>query len=566
MREKRKDAAYAVLCTVVYMIILGLAVPFVYGIVDDRSMMEIVSGQYLGVPEAHTFFLGYWYSLYLTGMYRLQPAVDWYALSFLLFQGMCLSLILYRCIRRQKAALRKITAVLVLLLFLITGAQALTQLTFTTTAAVLGVTAVFWYMTSENFGKTDFVIVLILCFLTRQTRTEIFYMVLAVCAVLWIFRSIQGKKESLWHRMIPVGVAGVLFFVSAGEAVGYGSAEWKAYREYEHNRTMVYDYPDYTLPFYEGAEEFYASVGIEKKSRARTLMNYNYTADDRITALFFQEYVEAHDRAFPPEGLTAGRLVRSVKEYGKGVLSGRFHGQHILALVLYAFLTVWYLRRKEMGACFRIVCILGVQMLLWLYLLYAGRFPQRVIYSMDLMLTMTALLFAGEALRGCGLPEKTYRTGLGVVCLLLCIPAALWLWAHRQQNQEQYRRNEAVEELKNYCMEHPDHFYFNDVTSMAFSTYNVHLWRRESYYMNYMSLGDWMSFSPVWEKKLEQNGIESAGEALYEQENVYLICSFDKGLEYLISLYDGVTCTEVDKISGFHIYDLSRAVEIGDGH
>lgn len=54
MREKRKDAAYAVLCTVVYMIILGLAVPFVYGIVDDRSMMEIVSGQYLGVPEAHS--------------------------------------------------------------------------------------------------------------------------------------------------------------------------------------------------------------------------------------------------------------------------------------------------------------------------------------------------------------------------------------------------------------------------------------------------------------------------------------------------------------------------------
>lgn len=58
MREKRKDAAYAVLCTVVYMIILGLAVPFVYGIVDDRSMMEIVSGQYLGVPEAHTFSWG----------------------------------------------------------------------------------------------------------------------------------------------------------------------------------------------------------------------------------------------------------------------------------------------------------------------------------------------------------------------------------------------------------------------------------------------------------------------------------------------------------------------------
>ncbi len=74
--------------------------------------------------------------------------------------------------------------------------------------------------------------------------------------------------------------------------------------------------------------------------------------------------------------------------------------------------------------------------------------------------------------------------------------------------------------------------------------------------MNYMSLGDWMSFSPVWRRKLEQNGIDSVKEALYERENVYLICSFDKGLEYLVSLYDNVSCTETDKISGFKIYRL----------
>ena len=74
--------------------------------------------------------------------------------------------------------------------------------------------------------------------------------------------------------------------------------------------------------------------------------------------------------------------------------------------------------------------------------------------------------------------------------------------------------------------------------------------------MNYMSLGDWMSFSPIWEEKLRQEQITSVKRALYEQEDVYLICSFDKGLEYLISLYEHVTCTEIDKIPGFQIYRL----------
>ena len=556
MKDKKRDALCAVICAAAYVIVLGRIVPFVYGIIDDRSMMEIVSGQYLGVPDAHTIFLGYWYSLFLTFLYRIMPGVDWYALVYLLLQGMCMSLILYRVIHQERVFLSKIMTVTILLFFLAAWGQALTQLTFTTTAAVLGVTIVFWYMTSENFEKKDFTVLFILCILTQQVRADIFYMILPVCVVLWMFRMLLRKNDTLWRKLIPVGVAGVLFLGYMGNVIGYGSAEWKAYREYDQNRTKVYDYPAYTLPVYEGAEEFYASVGIERKSRARTLMNYNYTADDRITPRFFQEYVEAYDQAFPFTGTIAGQIVQSVKEYLKGVLSGRFHGQHMLALIFYGLLAVWYLYRKENIDFFKVVCVLGVQMILWCYLLYAGRIPERVIYSMNLMQMMILLLLIAEALQKLRLSEKTCITGTAIICVLLCIPALSQLQQLRQQNQEMYHRNEDIEGLKEYCMEHPENFYFNDVTSMAFTTYNVQLWREEPYRMNYMSLGDWMSFSPVWQKKLEQNGVDSVKEALYESGTAYLICSFDKGLEYLVSLYDNITCTETDKISGFKIYRL----------
>lgn len=115
-----------------------------------------------------------------------------------------------------------------------------------------------------------------------------------------------------------------------------------------------------------------------------------------------------------------------------------------------------------------------------------------------------------------------------------------------------------MEQLKEYCMEHPENFYFNDVTSMAMSSYNVHLWQEEPYVMNYISLGDWISFSPVWAQKLEQHGIKDVPKALYGQDNIYLICNFDRGLEYLTTIYEGASFTEVDKIHGFKIYKLDR--------
>ena len=51
-------------------------------------------------------------------------------------------------------------------------------------------------------------------------------------------------------------------------------------------------------------------------------------------------------------------------------------------------------------------------------------------------------------------------------------------------------------------------------------------------------------------------GITSVREALYQRDNVYLICTFDKGLEYLTSLYENTTCAEVDRAGLFHIYKL----------
>lgn len=556
---RKKNFLWAVVCSALYIAVLWNLMPFVYGIIDDRSMMEIVSGQYLGRPDAHTIFSGWWYSLFLAGMYRLVPGMDWYALCYLLMQGACISLILYRMLEKKKKNREKLLwTALILLLFTALALQAMVQLTFTTTAAVLGMTIIFWYATAEQVQFADWLLLFILCFLTRQVRSSVFFMILPVCGILWIFYIRKEGRRTFWNLLIPAAVAGVLVLGIAGDRIGYGSDSWRAYQVYNQNRSAVYDYSDYTFPIYEGAEAFYQSVGIEKKSRARTLMNYNYTADEEIGPEFFGEYIDAYEKAFPSEITQTAKLKACVKEYLNGVLSGRFHLLHIFALALYVLLVLVSLFRKEWEFCWKVIGVGGIQGLLWLYLLYEGRTPDRVIFSMNLMLTVTALLLCMEAVqyKYIWLEEKLQRAGTAALLLIFFLLAFTQIREIRRQNLEMSRRNEDIETLKQYCMDHPENFYFNDVTSMAFTTWNVRLWSEKSYVMNYMSLGDWMSYSPVWKEKLEQQGITSVKEALYGKNDIYLICSFDKGLEYLISLYDNVECTEIDKIPGFKIYRL----------
>lgn len=260
-----------------------------------------------------------------------------------------------------------------------------------------------------------------------------------------------------------------------------------------------------------------------------------------------------------PSGQTRmERLVESAKSYVKGVLDGRFQiiqsvGMFLLGILL--LLSIW---KRQWMRIIETASLIGIQLVLWLYLLYKGRVPARVIYSMNLLLGTIVVLAWREHFRTIGewIPESFKRKGMTLLILVLLGVGALYGKDIRTQNLAISNRCEDVEQLKTFCAEHPENFYFNDVTTLAFTTWDVKPWRNETYTMNYMSLGDWMSFSPLWKEKLEQQGITSVREGLYQWDNVYLICTFDKGLEYLTSLYENTTCSEVDRAGLFHIYKL----------
>lgn len=557
----KKNLTKVLLYPLFLIVILRGITPFVYAIIDDRSMMEILSGQYLGYPDPHAIFLGYWYSCILTGLYRISVHVDWYALLFLLVQWGCMSLILYRVQgQTEDWSMQNRRVALTMVIFLLVGLQTVTQLTFTTTAAVVAATVLYWYVTSEKIEGKHFAVLFLLCFLTLQIRLEIFLMILPVCSLFWLIRlhrrGILGMGRcEVCLPLMAVTVLGIAFL---GNVVGYGSLEWKAYNQYNQYRSDIYDYPDYTFPPYEEAEDLYAAVGIDTKSRARTLINYDYTADDQIVPEFFEQYIKTYQQMCPSEQSRIERLIESAKSYVKGVLSGRFQPAQSVGMVLLGlllFLAIW---KRHWIQVVETALLMGIQIVLWLYLLYKGRIPARAIYSMNLLLWTIVLLLWREYFHSIEeqIPESLKKKGMALLILVLLGVGVLYGKDIRTQNLEISNHCKNVEQLKTFCGEHPKNFYFNDVTTLAFTTWDVKLWKNETYTMNYMSLGDWMSFSPLWKEKLDQQGITSVREALYQRDNVYLICTFDKGLEYLTSLYENTTCTEVDRVGLFHIYKL----------
>lgn len=559
MNEKKKNIMIAGVTPLLFIEGLRILIPFVYAIIDDRSMMEILSGQYLGRPDAHAIFLQYWYSLVLTWLYHISRQIDWYALGFLAAQWGCMGLILYRILRNEEDRKEKnIKVLLALLIFLTVGIKTLTQITFTTTAAVLGSTVLYWYATVDEIRKKDLMILLLLSFLTFQIRIEIFFMILPVEMIFWGIRMWRNKNRKIaraeWY--FPLLLAVVFVVGLAGNQIGYGDSKWRAYNTYNQYRSDVYDYPDYTFPPYEEAEDLYRAAGIHTKAQARTLMNYNYTADDEITPDFFRQYIQTYQQMYKTGGSHLEKIAESLKTYIKGLLTARFHLVQSLGMLLLGWLILLSAARKHWIQTLELVAVTGIQVVLWVYLLYKGRVPERVIYSMNLLLIVIVMIVCRESNLW-----NQWKKGKVIVILLLLSFNLLYGMHIRTQNLESYKRNESVESLKEYCEEHTENFYFNDVTTMAFTTCNVKLWSPKVYTMNYMSLGDWISFSPLWKEKLKQKGITSVRKALYGMDNVYLICTFDKGLEYLSSLYENVTCTEKDHVGMFHIYQISEKEE-----
>ena len=67
MKAVKKDICFTLECVGVHILVLWHLIPYVYRMIDDRYMSEIVSGQYMGMTYEQHMFVGCWYDACCAG-------------------------------------------------------------------------------------------------------------------------------------------------------------------------------------------------------------------------------------------------------------------------------------------------------------------------------------------------------------------------------------------------------------------------------------------------------------------------------------------------------------------
>jgi len=549
MDEKKKNkkwaALWAISSSILFLIVCICGIPFMYQVCDDKYLMQFASGQYTGEPSDYMIHIRFPISYVYSFLYKVIAGVDWYGTIMIGMQLICVSLLMYKVLKKIDS--NKAKAIVVALVYGLMFSMWVTEIvsiTYTTSAAFLGLTAIVWYAISDHKIK-DYIFCILLMVITYNIRYETFYMVVPFAGVIWLYDFIMSKKK-MQPILFAVGVGVGLLAVIGFDNHMYGSEEWKHLFAYNGKRILLYDYYHDDLLDYEKYKSVYNELGMDETDRD-IIESYDVTLVPELQDQI-QELVNAHKE----ERSIGERLKTDVKTIFSGVLMGNKLVTLLTALV-WMFTLILLIKYKDWIRV-RLACgFIGLQVVLWLYLGFRGRVMTRVSRSMMFMFSVMALLCIyyfwqdkKEEIQWNHIPKYVY-----VVCGIILIGTSSVSYAkQRNINIDSYSRTNYYD-VESYCNAHSDNFYFVDLYSISDYEGGYHYkFFNKNEYVNFAMLGDWMGYSPLFWQKLNDKGITNIQDSIFKKDgNVYVIASTDKDMSFIEKLRDNVTCNVIDTIN-----------------
>ena len=529
LQNKRKVLEFAgsmALSVIVFLIIYKF-IPIVYSTNDDRMIAEIVSGQFTGKPESYGIQMTYGFTWFLSKLYEITRSFNWYGIVLIGVQIFSFGAILYRIqsfAKKWQGKIYLLTAAI--LLYLGLWLKVYVQLTYTTTAAFVGMAAIFWYATSETNWKNVLMTVL-LANIAFCIRPNIFYMFVPATGLVYLWKMF-GKKDfkklTIAAPFIVLAVTAVFFVINAA---AYSKDGWKEFRDFFDVRTNVYDY--YDLRTYGENPELYEPYGISEEE-FNMMRVYNYTVLGDLPKEFFPEYLEACEELEAEQGINfVSKSVEAVKIFIKDVLRGGYGIQNTVlfaAAIVLLILLIWkknYPLTIYLGIQSAVICVV------WLYFTYWGRAIERIQMTMSLIF-LAVILHVLIEMKEMHLyrDETTGRlSGNGKASLILGMLSFLLIAGmnfidFRNDNIAKTYWYGDVQTIKEYCAQDPDRLYYMDIATMTELYGRCQIKNTEPEYINYISMGDWSAYCPHYEEKLERHSVENIAESITD-ENTYVI-------------------------------------------
>lgn len=508
-------------------------IPIVFSTNDDRMIAEIVSGQFTGTPESYGIQMTYGFTWLLSRLYLLERGFYWYGILLIGAQIFSLGAIFYRLQSFSEKWMTK-------LFFLLTAAgvyvglwlNVYVQMTYTTTAAFVGLAAIFWYASSKTDGK-NLLMTGILANLAFSIRPNVFYMLIPATGLVYLWKLFGKKDRNKLTAAAPFMILAVTLCLFVIDGAAYAKDGWKEFRQFFDDRTKVYDY--YDLADYQSYPQLYEPYGVSEEEY-QMLRVYDYTVLGDLPKEFFPEYIEAYEMMEKEEGVTfLSKAVQAVKVFLKDLVTNAYGIQNTGLFLLAAVLFVLLLWKKQ----YLLAGYLAIQSLtmsgLWLYFTYWGRAIERIQTSMSLIF-LAVILHVLYEMKDVFRPlekNKIFAGAAGAFLLVaVLVSAGKNAKFYRYDNIDKAHRYSDVQVIKEYCQKDPDRLYFMDIATMTELYGNFTIRTTEPDYINYISLGDWSAYCPHYEKKLKNHGVENVAEALTE-ENAYVIMLYNYQLKCL---------------------------------
>lgn len=523
------------------MAVAGRAAAPVYYLNDDVTMRGILAGACTGVPDGHAVYMRYPLTILLAALYRLTDWLHLFVPWFDLFLGGCILLagagILVNCWELGRERYSRVCLALTgTLVFVGLLLPHYLYMHYTVVAAILAGGAVFLWVTGN--GRVLPVTLFVLCYLVRS---QVFFLALpfllvAVLAGLAERHSLEDPGTPLWVRikkmalpsLLPLLTLGVVVSVLWGvDCVGYGSPQWRAYREYNDSRTRLYDYTDFLST--DRYQETYEQLGLDRQ-QYQVLAHYNLLLDGDVDGELLERTAQRiEDMGVDTTG--GGYLWQCLKSYYLQIRYGGRPYSLIWAGAWGLLLTILAVGRRWRRLPLLAALFLG-RSLIWVYLIARGRFPERVwlsLYLIEICLLLGLLLRECVRLREAAADGRKHWIALG--CLALClalvgsvVPTQLRQTVQRvaQQQEKQDQWNLLTGSLDG------QYLYLMDVYSAV--AYAGELYRKDCGHI--MLLGGWLAQSPLVRQRLTAYDAEDGAWAL-QHEQVRLIVDGSRDVAWL---------------------------------
>ncbi len=344
------------------------------------------------------------------------------------------------------------------------------------------------------------------------------------------------KQPERKHELIRIAGFAACCLVVFGALVwlngwSYENMNPAGYAAFEDARGRYVDFPHVT---YEQDPAFFASLGWDKE--IYDLVDRSCFIDPHVTADSLNA-VLAHDTGAQ---VSLTQRVATALHYGEAFFRGNGPAEYMLVapvlIALWALFRFLSDRRRWVEALILFGIALG-SFLLCLYLCFAERLILRA-FQVIAIPAAAMLLLLCLRIRPAGdrSHESKPKIALRVSLLLLTLFALSWgitknmLWIGQFQPQQQMQNMRTAER---YAMDHPKNVYVCMPTfifnSEAFKTYP------QEKPTNLLDWGDTGIYSGWKTRQLALNGVQPFTPEVFQQENVYLMGTFEgKELQVLI--------------------------------